>query len=251
MSRKLTRYQQPEIVNHLASNYVLGTLSSKVRQRVDTLRRSADYQLLDTQIVYWETNMSPLNEKIPALTPKTETWQKIQVDLNLASAKQAKPNGLSEWFNAKFFQLATFCSLCVVAVLSYTYVNQPENIGPLSYVAVLADNNQQAQLVAATYGESKTLLLDIVTLPELQQGETFELWVKSKTDFQVRSLGEVPIDVDSYSRELSEAEWRLIKDSDSLLISIEETGGSPIGEPMGDIISSGACVRLSAWQEQV
>ena len=199
--------------------------------------------------------MSPLNNQIPALLPKEETWEKIQSDLNFEATKQVEASWLrgwlNEWFSPKFYQWATLCSVFLVAILSFTHLNSVDETGALSYVAVLEDDNQQPQLVAATYGESKTLLLDIVTLPALQQGETFELWVKSKTDSQLRSLGEVPIDIASFSRELSEAEWRLIKDSDSLLISIEEAGGSPIGEPMGTIISRGACVRLSAWQEQV
>ena len=133
---------------------------------------------------------------------------------------------------------------------TFTY-NQPKPIGALSYVAVLADEQSQPQVVAATYGESQTLLLDIVSLPPLEPGETYELWVTSKTDQQARSLGEIPLGTDNVSRQLTVAEWRLIKDSDSLLISIEDEGGSPIGEPMGEIVSRGACVRLSAWQEEV
>ena len=114
----------------------------------------------------------------------------------------------------------------------------------------MSDDQQTPQVVAATYGDSQTLMLDILTLPDIDsEEESFELWVTSKTDKQARSLGIIPVGSESFSRELTVAEWRLIKDSDSLLITIEEFGGSSIGSPMGDVISKGACIRLSAWQE--
>jgi anti-sigma-K factor RskA len=250
MSRELKRYQLPEVVEHLASHYVLGSLPIRVQRRVETLRRDVENDSLNARIQFWENSMSPLNEKISPLEPKASTWENIHAELNSNSRNEAK----QPWyalFTPRFYQWATACSLMLVALLSVSTLNQSDSVGALSYVAVLADDQQKPQLVAATYGESQTLLLDIVQLPEVQEGETLELWVTSKTDFQTRSLGEIPLNVASFSRKLSNAEWRLIKDSDSLLLSIEEAGGSAIGEPMGAIVSKGACVRLSGWQEQV
>jgi anti-sigma-K factor RskA len=250
MSRRIKRYQVPEIIDHLASNYVLGTLSTKVKNRVEKLRLDFDHKDLNTRIQFWEKCMSPLNEKVPPLQPKLATWEKIQQELNFSTKKTSK----KIWYNLlspKFYQWATVCSLLFIALFSVNTFYKEPSIGSLSYVAVLADDKQQPQLVAATYGDSQTLLLDIVKLPVVASGEILELWVISKTDKQARSLGEIPLNVANVSRKLNDAQWRLIKDSDSLMISIEETGGSPIGEPTGQIISRGACIRLSAWQTQV
>lgn len=250
MSRELKRYQEPEVIDHLASHYVLGNLPSRVRRRVETLRCDTENEGLNARIQFWENNMSPLNEKVTSLEPRANTWKNIKAELNFPKPEEHK----RPWyglFTPKFYQWATACSLILVALLSVFTLTQPEPVGSLSYVAVLADDNQQPQVVAATYGESQILLLDIVQLPKVKLGETLELWVTSKTDFQTRSLGEVPLNVASFSRKLSNAEWRLIKDSDSLLLSVEEAGGSPIGEPMGAIVSKGVCVRLSTWQEPV
>ena len=190
--------------------------------------------------------MSPLNEKTPELQPQAGTWEKIQQQI------QPAPE-LAPWydiFTKGFYQWATACSLLLVAALSLFSLNQPDSPGALSYVAVLTNEDQQPQLVATTYGDTQVLTLEMLDLPSIDEGETLELWVTSKTDFQARSLGEIPTDVSNFSRALTTAEWRLIKDSDSLLLSIEEAGGSPIGEPMGEIVSRGACIRLSTWQDQ-
>lgn len=252
MSTKLNRYQSPEIIDHLAANYVLGTLSSRVKARTNKLRGEIEYKELDKQIQFWEQKMSPLNEKTAEVAPKADTWQHIQAKLNHTAGKAPEKTPWYHFFNIRFYQIATACSILLIALLSIQSLQvEQQNPGSLSYVAVLADATQNPQVVAATYGESQTLLLDILGLPQINDDETLELWVTSKTDKQARSLGEIPTNVASFTRQLSDAEWRLIKDSDSLLITVEETGGSPIGEPSGKIISSGACIRLSAWQEQV
>lgn len=252
MSTKLKRYHSPEIIDHLASNFVLGTLPTRVKARVLALRQQFEYSALEQRIQFWEMKMAPLHDDTPELAPKADTWDMIQAKINPQSVSAEDKRPWYHFFNIRFYQVATACSLLLIALLSFQSFNSDsQDPGTLSYVAVLADASQKPQVVAATYGDSQTLLLDIVSLPSISQGETLELWVTSKTDKQARSLGEIPTDVASFSRTLTTAEWRLIKDSESLLITVEEAGGSPIGEPLGEVISSGACIRLSAWQEQV
>lgn len=248
MSGKLKRYHHPKVIEHLAANYVLGPLPKRVRRRVNNLRQTGQYPLLNQRIQFWQHKMSPLDDKIPSLAPKTDTWHKIQAQIN--PPVHTAPSPWYRVFTPRFYQWTSACSLLMLALLSVYMLTQAPSVGPLSYVAVLADDKQNAQLVAATYGQSQTLLLDIVELPEIASGETLELWVTSKTDRQTRSLGEIPLNVSSFARKLTTAQWRLIKDSESLLISIEEAGGSAIGEPSGTIVARGACVRLSAWQTQ-
>lgn len=249
MSGKLARYDIAEVADHLASNYVLGTLSESVRRRLEKLRKDPQYRALNKRIQFWENHMSPLNDNIPELKPHKDSWAQINKAIN-PQINIEKPLPWYKRFTLNYYQIATACSLVLVAWLGIMTLTQPPNPGSLSYVAVLNDAQQQPRVVAATYGDSQTLLLDIVSLPSIDAEQSFELWVTSKTDKQTRSLGEVPVNLASFSRQLSDAEWRLIKDSDSLLITIEEAGGSPIGEPMGTLVSKGVCVRLSAWQKQ-
>lgn len=262
MSRKLEtsliqRYSSPVIVDHLASNYVMGLLSPLVRKRVEALRTQFDYRSIDQRIDFWEQKLSPLNNATPELTPLPETWRNIQAALNMdkqdtqAEQKYAeKAHGIFTWSSFSILKWSTAFSLMLCVVLGYSLLQQNKALDPLSYVAVMQDTNQTPQVVAATYGESKKLVLDILTLPEIDPEESYELWVTSKTDNQSRSLGEIPKGLTSFGRQLSQAEWRLIADSSFLVISVEDAGGSAIGEPSDRVVSKGACIRLTAWEEQ-
>ena len=258
MSSKLSsdlikRYQNQKIVEHLASNYVLGLLKPLVRSRVEVLRKEHDYKDLNNQISYWEAKLSPLDTLTPELTPDENTWAEIQSKLAIGEVStndnKASFGLISKLSSFSFWQVSSVFSLLLCALLGFNLIQQ-QSLGPLSYVAVLEDDAKNPQLVASTYGESQQLILDIIDLPNLDEEQTFELWVVSKTDQQVRSLGEVPKDAKSFKRILSNAEWRLIKDSLSLKLSIEDEGGSAIGEPSELIVSRGLCIRLEANETQ-
>lgn len=246
MSGHMKRYHHPQISDHLAANYVMGTLTDRVRSRVQTLLAQGHYSALSQRVVYWEQKMSPLDEQTPELAPQAGTFEAIEARIHPHRPTQAK-TGWRQFFGLRFYQYAAACSVLLVALLSFQWTQRPADLGPLSYVAVMTDTEYGSEVVAATYGESKQLMLDLIALPDTDDAQSLELWVKSKTDAQIRSLGLLPTGETQFVRTLSEAEWRLIKDSDSLLISIEDAGGSPIGEPMGDIVSAGKCIRLSAW----
>jgi anti-sigma-K factor RskA len=216
-----------------------------------------DYRQIDQRIDYWEQKLSPLNNNIPELAPLPQTWENIQAKLDHKQiARQAQneqihsSSGWFSWLSNSAWKMSTAFSLVVCVVLGYTLLQPNSEVDALSYVAVMQDAQQTPQVVAATYGNSKKLVLDIITLPEIDTQQSYELWVTSKTDNQTRSLGEIPKDQSSFDRQLSEAEWRLIADSSFLVISVEDMGGSAIGEPSDAVISRGACVRLSAWEEQ-
>ena len=264
MSGKLSyskRYQDQVVIDHLASNYVLGTLSETVRKRTQKLCQLPQNRTLSERIIYWENKLSSLIDDVPELAPKTQIWEQIEGSISSGGIRsEAAVTGIktrevdhktSVWsfFGFPISHFVTAFSLLLAVFLGISHIQETEPLGTLSYVAVMTDDNEKPQVVAATYGESQTLLLDILDLPDIDSEESYELWVTSKTDRQTRSLGIIPSGIDSFSRELTIAEWRLIKDSDSLLITVEEAGGSSIGSPMGDMISKGLCIRLSAWQE--
>lgn len=255
------RYQNQVVIDHLASNYVLGTLSEPARKRTQKLCLLSQHRGLSERIIYWENKLSPLNEHVPELVPVPQVWRNIEGVISPGSTnsvskvqvtEQKSSSGKASIWHLFGFPLSHFVtafSLLLAVFLGFTHIQETDPLGTLSYVAVMTDDNEKPQVVAATYGESQTLLLDILDLPDIDSEESYELWVTSKTDRQARSLGVIPTGADSFSRELTVAEWRLIKDSDSLLITVEELGGSAIGSPMGDTISKGLCIRLSAWQE--
>ncbi len=254
MSKQLKRYNHSEIIEHLSSQYVLGTLSSKVRARVEKLAQGIPE--LDESMHYWQNRLVNLDQQTPALPASEAAWQNINAKLfeQNKSPKQ-KPTTLWSYIKTRYISsigtqwLSAFC-LCFVLIFSYQQFNHVP-ADNLSYVAVLNSEDNKAHLVATTYGESQTFVLNIIDKPQVDEEQSLELWVISKTDQQVRSLGILPTDSNLLEKQLSNAQWRLIKDSHSLIVTIEDEGGSAIGEPSDEIVSRGLCVRLQDWNNNV
>lgn len=253
MSEQLNRYHNKTIIEHLAHQYVLGLLTSQVCTRVEKLLITN--HILEQRVIYWQDRFSSFDKQTTELAPKAQTWQNIQKifepQINDIAKENEKHHGLWSWFSFSFRQTASIFSLTAIVLLSYLLFAPQHKEDPLSYVAVLTDKNQQAQLVASTYGESKKLIINVINTPKMTTDQDLEIWVISKRDQQARSLGVIPRNTLLVKKRLSTAQWRLIKDSDSLIVTIEDLGGSPIGEPSELVVSRGLCVRLKEWAKNV
>ena len=258
MGNNMNRYQQTNVVEHLASQYVLGTLTERVNNRIATLR--ATHDLLDQRIHFWEAKLVHLDQQTPELPARDSTWNNILSAIEepeTASAQATKTShsakglmhSIIEWFSASSKnRFASAFSVAALLMFALYFINpNTQNTEQLSYVAVLTQTDGDAHIVASTYGESKKLIINVINSPELTQEQTHELWVVSKTDNEARSLGVIPKGEALIEQQLTQAQWRLIKDSKSLIITVEELGGSPIGEPGDVIVSRGLCVRLQEW----
>ncbi len=253
MSERMKRYEENDIiVQHLASNYVCGLLSPRVRRRVDALLRKQPRANLRQAISYWESNLSSLDDATPQLEPDGKSWQNIALKLDFVHPRPQTGlrDRLQSWLiipTLSVNHVVAVALLFGLMVFSSIFYKSPDQT--LSYIAVLSQNDQP-QIIAATYGDSMELRLDLISLPTKAENEDFELWVVSKTDKKVRSLGIVNAEEKSQRRILSEAEWRLIKDSHSLLLTREEAGGSPLGEPFGERVSYGLCIQMPEWSNK-
>lgn len=248
MSEQLNRYYNETIIEHLANQYVLGLLTTPTRARLIKLLKTN--QALEQRILYWQERFSSFDKQTAELAPKAGTWQYIEDQLNeFEQSKAVTETKKSFWSWLYFPQFASAIAVITIVILSYLVIKPINHDDPLSYVAVLTDKNQQAQLVASTYGESKKLIINVVNKPKINDDQDLEIWVVSKTDQQARSLGVIPRNTSLVQKQLTNAQWRLIKDSDSLIVTVEDLGGSPIGEPSELIVSRGLCVRLKDWKK--
>lgn len=271
MTNKAARYEQANVVEHLASQLVLGTLSPLVRQRVISL--SKHNTALEQRINFWQEKLIIIDHKTVEQPPHEQSWSVIAQALDISADTEVKQEAIkvkqtqnskrsfvekmSDWcantlslsslFSSPTYRLTTAFSLVVLVMATLIInplTNSPEQ---LSYVAVLTDQKGSAHLVASTYGDSKKLVINVINIPDIDNKEALELWVVSKTDDQARSLGVIPTGQSLIEQQLTQAQWRLIKDSESLIVTMEEAGGSPIGEPSEIIVSSGLCIRLQEW----
>ena len=259
MNNKSTRYEKTHVIEHLASQFVLGMLSRRVHQRV--VKLSKDNILLEQRINFWQQKFISIDQSTAELPPSEKTWSMIADKLDFDSVTQKEGevslcNKLYCWL-ISFFDPATkkvtlaFSFIAVMFAILVAVNPMNANSDPLSYVAVLTEKSGQAHLVASTYGESQKLIVNIVNAPQISVDQSLELWVISKTDGEARSFGVITKGETLMEHQLTNAQWRLIKDSQSLIVTIEEPGGSAIGEPSEQVVSRGLCVRLQEWNKNV
>jgi anti-sigma-K factor RskA len=75
------RYQQPKVIEHLASQFVLGTLTSKVHSRVAKL--AMQNVELEQAIQYWEDRLVTLDHQTDELPASESSWQAIAQQLDM------------------------------------------------------------------------------------------------------------------------------------------------------------------------
>ncbi len=242
MSRSL-RYRHPEIRAHLASHYVLGTLSESVRRRFERLIRE-DPQL-EADVYHWQQKMNPINDNTPAVQPPARVWKDLQRMMKTSSApRQADPGLLQRLWHLLPLWRST-SALLLIFSLALLLIPADQTVQPVNYMAIMQSHPAQpeAPMIISAYkggapGESHLHVQwnDRMTSSDLN-GLT--LWTRNRKDGSLMSLG--PLQRASGTRLLSKPEWLAVKDSSELLAIRGQ-------EPDGEIVYRGPCLQLSPWQ---
>ncbi|TQV82797.1 anti-sigma factor [Aliikangiella coralliicola] len=233
-----------------AFEYVVGTLRGKARTDFEALMRQNES--LRFQVSEWEERLMNLNTTELTRTPTKDNWSAIENRINTTaqSSHQSKPGLL-----ARLFWLPWLLTGVMTVLLMFNstlfQTDQENGIGklPIDYMAVMTTNDGKAALSAVASGDARRMWLRWED-NRLEADQDFQLWAVSRSDGEIRSIS-VIANSDTEVLELSEAEWRLVKDADSLLLTVEDEGGSPIDEPSDNLVAKGLCVRLTRTDRDV
>lgn len=234
------KYQDNELRQALAAEYVLGTLSGRARQRFERLLHQ-DAQL--RQVVSdWEQRLVPLHEAIPAQHPPHEAWQKIQKRLGLGRGIE-RQGVLRRLWNS----LALWRALAGAASLALLFAVYLQWFAPTlvvnQYIAVIQNEQQQASWLAKTDLSRRQLVIHVVNKQTLPLGKAFELWMLPDGGSAPISMGLLS-PTDNKTLILSEALVTRLSKAKALAVSLEPPGGSPTGAPTGPVLYTGALQSL-------
>lgn len=245
MSRVL-RYQQPQVRQHLASHYVLGTLSARVRRRCERLLQQDPE--LEAAIYHWQSQMNQINDSVDPVTPPSRVWPQVEAQINPTQVDPGSGSGL--WFALPFWRSSTALLLvvCLGLIVQLTQTVRQPATGAVDYMAVMqavpAPEHAPAALVITAYqgdapGRSK-LHLQWNERQGPQQLDGLSLWAINRESGEATSLG--ALDDNISPKLLSKPEWLAIKDSAELVV----VRGSTVDGP---VLYRGPCLQLSAWQD--
>jgi anti-sigma-K factor RskA len=245
------RYTGSELLEHLASAYVLGTLHGGARRRFERLLRDrADVRARVTQ---WEARLGQLAMSVPVHKPSAKVWAAIAARTKPAAtqqARQAKPSWLG-WLKPAGFGFGGLAAGVVAAsaffVAMPTLFMSSDQLAmrsgerlPQSYVGLLTDTQGNGKLLVSSLRHGKTMTVKVIGPITPPATGTLVLWAVPANG-PAFSLGAVPTSGSAVSM-LPDTSEKLLSKVSKLVVTLE-TSATP-ASPSATVVFSGNCAKL-------
>jgi len=219
------RYDNPQLQDALAREYVLGTLHGRARAR---FARVISASLPARRAVLgWEKRLAPLATAVPAVEPPPHVWARIETAIGARASRPARSAGV--W-------RALAAGLAALAVLfGGLYLGQAPRIDQAQYVSVIADQATGPIWLLQAFTEE--LRVSTINPRPLPAGNSYELWMVPNGGAPPVSLGLIP-GTGNAALPLSAQALTVLAQSSALAVSLEPAGGSPTGQPTTVIFSA-------------
>jgi anti-sigma-K factor RskA len=232
------KYDQPQLQDRLAAEYVLGTLRGGARRRFEALL--AERADLAAAVREWEARLLPLAAALPPQVVAPRVWQRIEQRL-FSGRGEADSNGwlATVWRSLGFWRTVAAGSAILAVLLGYTAFQLQSPPGA-SRVALLQDATGQPAMFLQVGSASAGASTVEVSLTPFQRpadlpAHSRELWAIAP-GAPPRSLGLLPPAITGRFRVPAAL---VIAGDVTLAVSVEPPGGSPTGAPTGPVILQG------------
>jgi len=237
-------YDRPELLDRLAAEYALGTMSARVRRRFDTIRSTLPAAQQATAA--WESRLAPLAQVVPPVEPAAAVWASIE--RRLGGVRTAAPSrGWLTWFYPLVgVAFGVVAALGLVRLYPTTFVPVDEIVQergtlPASYVGLLTDASGNPVVLASSTRHGKTMTIKMLRKVEVPAGKVLQLWALPK-EGAAFPLGLVPAEGKG-SFQMSDSSEKLLSAVPRLAVSIENAPAAAGATPAAFILT-GNCVKL-------
>ena len=235
-------YDDPELLDRLAAEYVFGSLSSRARRRFERLRQrlpAAEKAVLD-----WERRLMPLSGSVPSERPPARVWNAI--DERTGGGERRASTRPWRWLRPVWgFAFGVLATLGVVRLfpdaMPIEAIVQERGTLPQSYVGLLTDAQNNAVLLASSTRYGRILSVKWLRPVEVPSGRVPVLWALPR-DGAPFALGVVPF-ADKATLTLTDTSEKLFFNVPRLAVSFE-TGAPAPGATPSPLVLTGHCVKL-------
>ena len=203
-----------------------------------------------TEVGQWTSRFAPLLETVEDKVPPPAIWDSIleTIEPVRTAANDDQPDlrrTITRW------RLASGGLGAIAAALALALVTRPEPLAPPAPAPQLAqsapmvatisgDDPAPVRLVANWDPSARQLIVTPAMKPDIDRGEAMELWV-IPADGTPRSMGVMPADGPMRGT-IDPAMGAMLDSGATLAISIEQSGGSPTGAPLGPVVATGQLI---------
>ncbi|MEO8466612.1 MAG: anti-sigma factor [Gammaproteobacteria bacterium] len=226
------RYDNPQLIEALAREYVVGTLQGRARRRFARVLSAS--LVARRAVATWERQLAPLARSIRPVQPPVETWAQIEVAIGRATRTSGTLR--RGW-------AALAAGFALVAILfGSLYLTQRATVEQPTYVAVVTDQATGPVWLLQSFEQARTLRVTTVTARPAPANSSYELWMLPGGGAQPVSLGLLPA-AGNATLALSTAQLTVLGNTPTLAVSVEPAGGSPTGLPTGPVIYTAPLLR--------
>jgi anti-sigma-K factor RskA len=217
----------PQLLDSLAAEYVLGTLRGPARRRLARW----NHKLPEVQhaVQRWENRLLPLALAQPPIEPPLRVWIGIQRrNEYLGSSRATKGQARDRpWRRAA----AVVVLLGLIIALWLGSTREPP---PYEVADVTAGNGQLLWRIAVNAAQDRLRIRAIA--PERHSPrQDFELWALPAYGGGPVSLGLMPAQGE-VSHRINAGQREALRAAAKIAVSLEPSGGSPTGAPTGPVV---------------
>ena len=235
-------YDDPDLLDRLAAEYVFGSLPSRVRRRFERLRQrlpAAEEAVLD-----WERRLIPLSASVPSERPPARVWDAID-QLTGGAARRSSAGSWRSLWPVWGFAFGIVATLGVIRLfpdaMPIEAIVQDRGTLPQSYVGVLTDAQNNAVLLASSTRYGRLLSIKRLRPVQVPSGRVAVLWALPR-DGAPFAVGIVPM-AEKATLTLADTSEKLFFDVPRLAVSFE-TALPASGATPSPFVLTGHCVKL-------
>lgn len=229
------RRPDPETLDMLAGEYVLGTLAGPARARFERWIET-DPEVRDL-VEAWQERLSSLAEDVPERAPSPHLWNEISRELGHTSKNAAAPQKMTRrqfWFG---FGSAAATASVVGGVVGLLAWPETSYAFPTHYAVLRNRDNKIAWIVALHNDFGMYQVHDMPDTPKAPDGKEDHLWmvVQSQTPTH---FGSVADDV----RKPLPHPARTHVDGASFFVTFEDKGADGLVKPTAQPVYRGTAI---------
>ena len=225
-------YSRAALADHLAAEYVSGSLRGPARHRFEALLPA--HPGLRAAVREWQSRLMPLTVSIEPRKPPAAVWKRIEARIGGATPPPARTSWWSQlalWRGVSAF--ASIAAIGLAVLLASPGPAQPPVVVVLSATGAAGGAVVPASFVASISGDGRALVTRPLVNVSLQADRALELWALPGSGAP-RSLGLI-----SASGATVVKKGKVLEGATGLAVSLEPAGGSPTGAPTGPVLYVG------------
>jgi anti-sigma-K factor RskA len=236
----MASYSSPQLRDRLASEYVLGTLSSRARSRFQSLLKYDP--ALRQSVLEWELRLTPMAAVAGDVAPPARLWRRIAARIG------TRTTGSGWWTSLAFWRTCAVTTTAAVLAFGIYIGTLPRPEPPIAMVAVMSDDKARPAIVVSwpqlkDARDPHIRVRVVQEHPSIAPDASWQLWILPGANAAPIPLGLVGMETMQTIR-LERSQIKNVWQSWGIALSVEPKGGSRTGAPSGPVIFKGQCVKV-------